>query len=195
MDKQKISIDTDKKNWHPSPLVGQIVLVSTIDSEGKENIAPKSWVSMMALRAPTVVVGCNLNHRTAKNILETKEFTINTVDEKLAGFCWKLSESTDKLKCIEDFGLTLMPSLKVSPSRIKECKAHIECTLSNSLIVNGTEGDVALFGEIVSVSLDKAALGGDLEARYSYLAPALYLEEKLYGILTPVRKAVARKEP
>lgn len=195
MDKQKVSLDTNKKNWHPSPLVGQIVLVSTIDSEGKENVAPKSWVSMMAFSPPTVVFGCNLNHRTAKNILETKEFTINMVDEKIADFCWKLSESTDKLKCIEDFGLTLLPSLKVSPSRIKECKAHIECTLSNSLILNDTEGDIALFGEIVSVSLDEAALKGDLEARYSYLAPALYLEERFYGILTPVRKAIPCKEP
>lgn len=191
----KVSIDTNKKIWHPSPLVGQIVLISTIDSEGKENVAPKSWVSMMAFYPPTVVVGCNLNHRTAKNILETKEFTINTVDEKIAGFCWKLSESTDKLKCVEDFGLTLMPSLKVSPSRIKECKAHIECTLSNSLILNAAEGDVALFGKIVSVSLDEAAIEGDPEAMYSYLGPALYLEEKLYGVLTSVRKAVPYKEP
>jgi flavin reductase (DIM6/NTAB) family NADH-FMN oxidoreductase RutF len=192
MGKHKISISNNKKNWHPSPLLGQIVLVNTIDGEGRENIAPKSWVQMMAFSPPTVVLGCNLNHRTAKNILETKEFTINTVDEKMAGFCWELSESTDRLKSIKDFGLTLLPSLKVSPSRIHECKAHIECTLSNSLILNNSEGDVALFGEIVSVSVDEVALEGDLETQYSYLNPVLYLEERLYGTLASALKIVSR---
>lgn len=188
MSRHKVTIAIDKRDWHPSPLLSQIVLINTIDGIGRENVAPKSWVQMMMFSPPTLVVGCNLNHRTAKNILETKEFTINTVDEKIADFCWKLSESTDRLKCIEDFGLTLLPSVKVSPSRIKECKAHIECTLSRSLILNKSKGDVALFGEIVSVSLDKAALEGAPEVQYSYMNPAFYLEEKFYGLITSAQK-------
>ncbi|HVB42294.1 MAG TPA: hypothetical protein VNF47_06235 [Streptosporangiaceae bacterium] len=46
----KIAFPADKADWHPSVLPGPIVLVSTVDKRGEPNIAPKSWISMMAFR-------------------------------------------------------------------------------------------------------------------------------------------------
>lgn len=188
MNKKKIEIDVDKHKWQPSPLIGQIVLVSTIDANGVPNVSPKSWVSMMAFSPPIVVLGCSLNHNTAKNILETKEFVINTVDESMAEACWEISESTDRLESLERHGLTLLPSISVSPPRINESKGHIECTLHSSVRFDEANSDVALFGRIVAVSLDEDAFKDDLESRYSYLSPIVYLEERSYGIVSSFKK-------
>jgi flavin reductase (DIM6/NTAB) family NADH-FMN oxidoreductase RutF len=35
------------------------------------NVAPKSWISMIALKPAIIGFGCNLKHQTAKNVLET----------------------------------------------------------------------------------------------------------------------------
>jgi uncharacterized protein YciI len=58
----KIAFPVDKADWHPSVLPGPIVLVSTVDMQGEPNIAPKSWISMMAFRGPVVAFGCHSSH-------------------------------------------------------------------------------------------------------------------------------------
>ena len=75
--KEKLSLTLDKHAWRPSPLLGQIVLVTTLNEDGQSNIAPKSWISMMAFDPPLLALGCNLNHWTARNILRTGEFAVN----------------------------------------------------------------------------------------------------------------------
>ncbi len=75
--KEKINLATDKRAWSLSPLLGQIVLITTLNEDGISNIAPKSWISMMAFDPPLVAIGCNLSHWTAQNILRSHEFVVN----------------------------------------------------------------------------------------------------------------------
>jgi hypothetical protein len=51
--KPKVSLAPDKRGWHPSPIMGQIVLVTTLNADGVSNVAPKSWISMVAFEPPT----------------------------------------------------------------------------------------------------------------------------------------------
>jgi flavin reductase (DIM6/NTAB) family NADH-FMN oxidoreductase RutF len=75
--KEKVSLNPDKPTWHPSDLLGQIVLVTTLNEDGTSNLAPKSWISMMAFEPPILALGCNLEHWTAKNIQARQEFVMN----------------------------------------------------------------------------------------------------------------------
>lgn len=70
--KEKMDFDLNKRRWHPSPLLGQITLVTNLNPDGVSNVAPKSRISMMALKPPILALGCNLKHQTAQNILANR---------------------------------------------------------------------------------------------------------------------------
>ncbi len=50
--KEKVAFDPDKHTWRPSPLIGQIVLVTTLNADGASNIAPKRSRLMSAKPSP-----------------------------------------------------------------------------------------------------------------------------------------------
>lgn len=80
----KVAFPADKADWHASVLPGPIVLVSTVDAAGRPNIAPKSFVSMMAFGGPLLAFGCNRSHATARNAEAAREFVVNFPPEALA---------------------------------------------------------------------------------------------------------------
>lgn len=175
--KEKVSLDPDKRTWHPSPLLGQIVLVTTSNEDGASNVAPKSWISMMAFQPPLLGLGCNLKHRTAQNILRSKEFVVNVPGAELVKIVWS-SHKLPHPRPVEALGLTPIPSLRVGPPRIEECKAHLECVLAQHLVYGD---EVILLGQIVAVSVDEKALAaGD---PYAYLRMFVFLENGSYGIV------------
>ena len=171
----KANLNLDKETWHPSPLIGQIVLVTTLNADGTSNIAPKSWISMMAFEPPILALGCNVQHWTGRNILERGEFVVNVPGAELAETVWR---ACDLPHPVEAAGLTPVPSLKVRPPRVEECHAHLECVLDRHL----TYGDeLVLFGRIVAVSLDAEALSAD--DPYAYLRMFAFLEDGMYGVI------------
>jgi flavin reductase (DIM6/NTAB) family NADH-FMN oxidoreductase RutF len=174
----KVELDTDKWSWHPSPLVGQVVLVTTVDSDGNENVAPKSWVSMFAFDPPILGVGCNLEHMTARNILETLEFTVNIPRHTQADKTWRIAEYPHPRR-LKTFGFTPLPGVKVKPPRIAECSAHLECVFDSC---KAWEREVAIFGRIVSYSRD-SDVGKTWEDWYRNLGLFLHLEENIYGVV------------
>jgi flavin reductase (DIM6/NTAB) family NADH-FMN oxidoreductase RutF len=175
--KEKVSFGPDKRMWHPSPLLGQVVLVTTLNEDGTSNIAPKSWISMMAFEPPVLAIGCNLKHWTAQNILWRKEFVVNVPGSELAETSWKCHDLPHP-RPVEVVGLTSVPAQKVKPPRIEECKAHLECILDKHL----NYGDeVILLGKIVSVSADREVR--EAENPYEYLKLFAYLENETYGVI------------
>jgi flavin reductase (DIM6/NTAB) family NADH-FMN oxidoreductase RutF len=58
----------------------------------------------------------------------------------------------------------------VRPPRIKECKAHFECTLEWFKEVD-KKGGILCSGRIVSASGDREALIGDIESKMRKLRP------------------------
>jgi len=50
---RKVPYAIDKREWHPSLIPGPIALISTVDAGGTPNIAPKSWLQMVAFEPPT----------------------------------------------------------------------------------------------------------------------------------------------
>jgi flavin reductase (DIM6/NTAB) family NADH-FMN oxidoreductase RutF len=180
--RNKIDLCLDKHTWHPSPLLGQIVLVTTLNQDGTSNLAPKSWVSMMAFAPPILALGCNLEHRTAQNILDRKEFVVNVPGAEWVKVVWKSSELPHP-RPVQAAGLTPMPAVKVKPPRIAECKAHLECKLDRHLAYGD---EVILLGEIVAVSVDREAY--QAKDPYEYLRMLVYLEEAAYGVIERARQ-------
>lgn len=179
----KVEQDTNKWTWHPSPLIGQIILVTTMDGDGIENVSTKSWVSMAAFNPPVLSFGCNLRHRTAMNVMATREFVVNVPGSDLIEKSWQLAEKPPP-RSLEQVGLTGQPAIKVKPRRIMECRAHFECLL-DSWKAWGDE--IIFFGHITSYSMDKGMLAGDHLDRYERLGIPVYLEEKIYGVVTARR--------
>ena len=58
-----------------------ITVVTTVDRVGRVNAALKSWV--MYCSSWHIMFGCNIEHDTAKNVLETKEFVVNMPGEDI----------------------------------------------------------------------------------------------------------------
>lgn len=175
--KEKASFDPDKRTWNPSPLLGQIVLVTTLNEDGQSNVAPKSWISMMAVQPPLLALGCNLDHWTARNILRSGEFVVNVPGDDLINEAWK-SGALPHPRPVEAAGLTPVASERVSAPRIEECRAHIECMLERHLVF---EKEVIILGRILAVSVDREALA--TPDPYSYLRLCAYLEDGTYGAI------------
>jgi flavin reductase (DIM6/NTAB) family NADH-FMN oxidoreductase RutF len=185
---EKVTLALDKHTWHPSPLLGQIVLVTTCNADGTSNIAPKSWISMMAFDPPLLALGCNHQHRTARNILERHTFVVNVPGAELAAAIWQ-AHWLPHPRPVESVGLTSLPALNVAPPRIAECKAHLECSLVQHL----SYGDeLILLGQIVALSVDRQALIAD--DPYAYLRMLVFLEQEKYGVIERAQSMTKREE-
>lgn len=180
--KQKTIFDPDKSTWRPSPLPGLIVFVTTLNEDGVSNIAPKSWISMMAFEPPILALGCNAKHWTGRNILQSREFVVNVPGAELAEIAWKVHKLPHP-RPVEAAGLTPIPSLKVKPPRVEECRAHIECALDRYI----TYGDeLVALGRIVAVSVDEAAATAD--DPYAALRMIFFLENSTYGVVEQAQR-------
>jgi flavin reductase (DIM6/NTAB) family NADH-FMN oxidoreductase RutF len=168
------------------PLVGQVVLITSINREKVPSLAPQSWVSIFASRPAIVGFGCNMSQPTAKNILSTGEFVINIPGAELAKKIWNVSGmETEGNKNIEKAGLTPTKSAKLSTPRIAECRAHLECSLDWTK----KYGDqVVIFGRVLLASVDKKAVEADSEERYKYLKLLADLDEGIYGVIKEAKK-------
>ena len=173
----KVALDLDKNNWHPSVLPGQIVLVSTVDAAGEPNVAPKSWVSMAAQAGPVMAFGCNTEHTTYRNLAATGEYVINIPGEPLAKRVWSLARfhGSERLR---RSGLTLSAARVVKPSIIEECCAHLECRLDS---VKQYGKEVFVFGRVVAASIDAGCQTGTPPEQYFLLRPIFFLEKGIYG--------------
>jgi flavin reductase (DIM6/NTAB) family NADH-FMN oxidoreductase RutF/uncharacterized protein YciI len=180
----KIAFPVDKADWHPSVLPGPIVLVSTVDAAGEPNIAPKSWVSMMAFRGPLLAFGCHRSHATARNAEEAGEFVVNLPPEALVERIWAMPASHGAER-IARSGLTLLPARQVAPPLIGECKAHLECKLE---AVTRLGAEVVVFGKIVAASIDEDCAGSSIADQYFRLRPVFFLEEGVYGSIDAAKR-------
>lgn len=178
----KASLPIEKSGWHPSPLIGQIVLVSSRSNRGEVHAARKNWLTMVASNPPTLGLCCRLSHRTAINILETQEFVVNIPGEDLVERVWEAGDSvTAALDSAGKPAWSFIDSERVSVPRIGECRAHIECRLDATKRLN--EDEVIFFARILNVSVDSSVLDGPERDRYRALRPIFYLENALYGVV------------
>jgi flavin reductase (DIM6/NTAB) family NADH-FMN oxidoreductase RutF len=172
------------------PLVGQVVLITSVNREKVASLGSQSWISIFASRPAIVGFGCNMNQPTAKNILSTGEFVINIPGSELAKKIWNMSEMENEgTEQIEKAGLTPVKSIKLSTPRIAECKAHLECSLDWTKKYGE---QVIIFGRVLLASVDKQAVQADLGQRYKYFKLFSDLDDGVYGVIKEAKKVSSK---
>ncbi|MCW4009476.1 MAG: flavin reductase family protein [Candidatus Bathyarchaeota archaeon] len=124
------------------------VLVSCVGKTGKPNVTAIAWAMPTSSKPPLVAISISPQRHSHTLIDESKDFVINIPTLELLQSvyaCGSFSgRSFDKFK---KAGLTPIPAKKVTAPAIKECIAHIECTVEDQF----TTGDHTVFvGKVVA---------------------------------------------
>jgi len=143
-----------------------IAFVSTIDSEGNENLSPFSFFNVFSINPPILVfspvrrVRNNTSKHTLDNVHEVKECVISLVTEEIAQQVSLASCDFDKeTNEFEKAGFTAIKSDLISPSRIKESPVNFECKV-NEIITLGKEGGAGslVLCEVLKMHIDESIL-------------------------------------
>ncbi len=148
-----------------------IAWVSTIDAEGRTNLAPFSFFQGVTSNPPILMfVPVNDRHGvkkdTVKNIEQVPEFVVNVVSHALAE---KMNATAATLPYgeseFEKFGIESAASAKVKPPRVAAAPVAFECSLYR--ILNIGEGPLAanvVFGKILLAHVRDDVLAADGKA-------------------------------
>ena len=136
--------------------------ISTLDAQGRANLAPYSFFNAVAYRPPQVMFSASGPHErgglkdSLANIAATGEFVVNLAPEPL--FEQINATATDFPSDLDEFaevGLEREPSARVTPPRVARSPVAIECVLQ------GTEDfgtSVVVFGRVVLISIAEDVL-------------------------------------
>lgn len=110
-----------------------ICFASTLDKDGKPNLAPYSFFNVFSSTPPILIFSVNTrrdgsNKDTLNNVKETGEVVINLVNYPMArqmAICGV--EYDTGINEFEKGGFTPVPSEKVKPFRVKESPVQFEC--------------------------------------------------------------------
>ena len=123
-----------------------IAFVSTLDENGKANLAPYSFFNAFSSNPPIVVfssnrrVADNSTKDTLHNIRETGEAVINVVNYEIVRQMTLTSiEYESAISEFDKSGLTPISSSMVKPFRVKESPVQMECRVKE-IITLGDQG-------------------------------------------------------
>jgi flavin reductase (DIM6/NTAB) family NADH-FMN oxidoreductase RutF len=106
------------------------VLVSAVGNAGKPNVTAVAWAMPTSSNPPLVAISIAAQRHIHTLIEESQEFTINlpTLENLQAVYaCGTFSgRSVDKFK---KAGFTPSPGKKVKAPAVRECVAHLECSV------------------------------------------------------------------
>jgi flavin reductase (DIM6/NTAB) family NADH-FMN oxidoreductase RutF len=136
-----------------------IAVVSTLNEDGSNNLAPFSFFTaisaspMIIAFSPLIRIATGKIKDTPRNILRQKEFVINFVSESIIN---QVNECSQELPYGEDefkaSGLTAIDSELIGPRRIKESLIHFECKFRDHLNYGNSAGAGQLLtGEVVKI--------------------------------------------
>jgi flavin reductase (DIM6/NTAB) family NADH-FMN oxidoreductase RutF len=140
--------------------------VSTVDGEGRVNLAPYSFFNAVASRPPCVVWSSEGWKDSVANAEATRAFTWNLATRALAE---RMNETSAMVAPdVDEFGLaglTAVPSVAVAPPRVGESPAALECVVTDIVRLRTAAGEAMnnwlVVGEVVHVHLDPAFLTPD----------------------------------
>ncbi|RWF67211.1 flavin reductase family protein [Mesorhizobium sp.] len=137
--------------------------ISTIDRQGKINLAPYSFFNAFSTKPFIVWFSSEGEKDSATFAEETGEFVANLVSRELAQ---KMNRTAvDAPRGVSEFGyadLTMAPSRLVAPPRVAEAPAALECRVTEIIrprALDGTQTSaVVVAGEVVGIHIDDAYL-------------------------------------
>lgn len=136
-----------------------IAWVSSVDAQGRPNLAPFSFFTVVATEPMTVLFcpqtpgGVGTKKDTLHNIEETRQFVLNFPNEETAA---AMNRSATVLPRGESefvwAGVTPAASVHVAAPRVAEAPVAFECRLQRiARVGDGPGGGAAVFGEVLCV--------------------------------------------
>ena len=155
-------------------------LVTTVDANGKPNVATAGEVFMMSLRPLIVAVGFRPATHTNKLIHATKEFVVNLPKKEIlraVDYCGSVSgREKDKFKAT---GLTPLPARYVKPPLIEECPVNVECKVRD--VIRMGSHDV-FAGDVLAIHIDEEIIGENGLPDLAKFNAIAFASNKYYGI-------------
>lgn len=146
-----------------------ICFASTIDAEGKPNLAPFSFFNVFSAKPPILVFAPNNSGRdgspkhTWLNVQEVPEVVVNIVDYHMVqqmnvtAAPWErgVSEFTQA-------GFTALPSDLVKPMRVAESPVQMECKVIQTIVLGegGGAGNLVI-AEVVKMHISEEVLNDE----------------------------------
>ncbi len=169
--------------------------ISSLDAEGRANLAPYSFFNAVAYAPPQVMFSGSLKpgsdgfKDSIRNIQETGEFVHNVVTEELRDVMNLSSVAAPReVDEFEHVGLEKVPSTLVKAPRVARSPIHFECVLSQVVDLeaagDGTHNRIVI-GKVVGIHIDEAVLTDGL-VDPSKLKPLSRLGYMDYGLLGEV---------
>lgn len=145
-----------------------IAWITTIDKEGRVNLAPFSFFNTFGSNPPVVVFSTSNKRDLSKkdtllNLEEVPEFVINSSVLSLAEEVNRSAKELPRYESEADMlGLELIPSNKVRPPRVKASPAHMEGRVMQVISVgDGPMSGNLVIGEILAFHIDDRVIGAD----------------------------------
>jgi flavin reductase (DIM6/NTAB) family NADH-FMN oxidoreductase RutF len=154
-DRSVLPYDAFKAIVAPRP----IGWITSIDGEGRINLAPYSFFNGVNSRPPLVMFASESRKDSVRNIEATGEFVCNLAT-------WDLREAMNATSAplphgvneMERAGLTPAPSRLVRPPRVAQSPCALECRLLQIVTLDDLAGQPAgchvVFGQVVGVHID-----------------------------------------
>lgn len=142
---------------HPRP----VYLIVSRNLEGVLNVMSASWVTPICDEPFLIAVSLWRGSRTYRNIVETKEFTVNVVNDKFIDEVWlagtKSGWSVDKWSAL---GFRPVQPRRIKTPGIDGSLGFLECTLRNEYVFNDTS---LLVANVEAIHVNK-----DLYEKYGW---------------------------
>jgi flavin reductase (DIM6/NTAB) family NADH-FMN oxidoreductase RutF len=161
-----------------------IAWVSTRSAQGVDNLAPHSFFTVASADPPVLAFTSVGRKDTLRNVEATGEFVVNLAVEPLLR---QVNESATNFPAelgeFDAVGLRREPSEKVSPPRVADSPASLECRLHSTVGLGGRS--VLVLGRVVHATVDETVLvDGHPEARL--IRPLARLGKDEWGTLGEV---------
>ncbi len=164
--------------------------ISTIDSNGINNLAPFSYFNMVSSDPPCVMFSTrrdnNTNKDTLNNVLQNGQFVVNLVTldvvEQMNTTAEAVPADVDEFKLTN---LTPIDSVSIQPKRVKESPIHLECEMIHHYFMDNNEGGGAciVIGKIKTIHIDDSILMENNRINLDVYKPVARLAGSNYSTL------------
>ena len=168
--------------------------ISTVDINGRPNLAPFSYFALISSLPPIIAFSCNTPEDrqlkdTLTNVKATGEFVYNLATLDL--ICEVNATSTPLPEGMDEFefaGLEKAPSLKVRPPRVAASPVNLECTVERIIRLGDGPSEVpthVTFGRVVGMHIHESYLDADGYFLTAKAQPVARLGGVQYAVSAP----------